>query len=133
MLQSTYFRHLFSNKYSNQEISLPLPKNYSPIVIEMLLSGLMLGAMPVPKDYSIDGWMELLEVAEYLCLEDIKKICENQLCGRVGETTVQSLSAFASKMDLYQLGIQCGSYWVRSGRTETMIYGAKLLQDWYRL
>jgi hypothetical protein len=63
MLHSPYFRHLFSKTYINQSASLPLPRDCSPIVLELLLSGLMLGAMPIPKDYSLEGWMELLEVA----------------------------------------------------------------------
>lgn len=102
-LQSPYFRHLLSDKYRTEDISLLLPYDSSPIVLEMILNGLMLGAMPVPKDYSLDGWIELTEIADYLCLEDIKNMCEIQLCGRVGESNVQILSDFAEKMGLGQL------------------------------
>jgi hypothetical protein len=29
------------------------------VIVEMLLSGLMLGGLPVLEDYSVEGWKEL--------------------------------------------------------------------------
>ncbi len=59
-LQSPYFRYLLSENYKTQiEFGLELPLKCSPVIVEMLLSGLMLGGLPVLEDYSVEGWKEL--------------------------------------------------------------------------
>lgn len=57
-MQSTYFRYFFSEEYKNQ-IEIKLPIKCSTIVVEMLLSALMLGGLPVVEDNSVEGWEEL--------------------------------------------------------------------------
>lgn len=47
------------------------------------MSALMVGAVVVPVDYSIEGWMEVAELADYFCLAQVRATCESQLCSRV--------------------------------------------------
>lgn len=71
--QSPYFKHLLSNNFDKEAI-LPLGET-SPIVLEMLLSALTVGVLAVPKDYSLDGWMELATLSDYFCLSSFKSAC----------------------------------------------------------
>jgi hypothetical protein len=53
-LQSTYFNALFSGRYCEDGVvRLNLEKTYSPVVLDIILNSLMLGALVVPQDYSL--------------------------------------------------------------------------------
>lgn len=57
---SQYFKFLFSGSYApNQTISLPLPKNYSVVVVNILLNFAMMGVTVVPEELTTESWMEL--------------------------------------------------------------------------
>jgi hypothetical protein len=83
-LQSTYFKALFSGRYCEDGVvRLSLEKTYSPVVLDIIINSLMLGVLVVPQDYSIEGWIELSELADYFCLSQLRSACETQLCSKV--------------------------------------------------
>lgn len=46
---------------------------------------LLLDKLVVPRDMGAGSWMELYEMAEFLCLGRLMTICEQQLCTLVHE------------------------------------------------
>ena len=81
--RSAFFRHLFSGNYAEEHhFSLDLPNHFS-IVVDILLNYGMMGVVVVPVDFTAGAWMELAELAEYFCMEDLMSICESQLCSRL--------------------------------------------------
>lgn len=90
-----YFRNLFSGAYQEgKEVCLYLPKNFT-IVLDILLNYLMMGVVIVPLDFTTQSWMELAELSEYFCMENLKAICESQLCGNVEKENSGELSLFS--------------------------------------
>ena len=92
-LLSPYFRCLFSGNYQ-KHANLPF-SHISPIVVEMILNAMILGVLTVPQDYSLEGWMELASLTDYLCLSTLRSACEVQLCSKVSQSSCHTLEQFA--------------------------------------
>lgn len=88
-LLSPYFRTLFSGNFQSQA-TLPF-SHISPIVVEIILNAMMIGVIVVPQDYSVEGWMELVTLTDYLCLSTLRSACEVQLCSKVSQNSCQKM------------------------------------------
>lgn len=110
-LLSPYFRCLFSGHYQ-KHATLPFT-HISPIVVEMVLNAMMMGVLVVPQDYSLEGWMELTSLTDYLCLSTLRSACEVQLCSRVAQSNCQVLEEFAETLSLNNLAMHCANQRLR--------------------
>lgn len=79
------------------------------------MSALMVGAVVVPVDYSIEGWMEVAELADYFCLAQVRATCESQLCSRVTLQNAHELELFAEVMGMTTLGLHCANQLIKGG------------------
>lgn len=89
-MQSTYFKNIFRSFENNQEIRLDF-LNCDQLIFQVLVNYLMMGVMVVPSDFSIEDWMKMAQVSDYLCLGIVKSICESQLCLRVNCNSLERL------------------------------------------
>ena len=111
--RSSFFRHLFSGRYSeDHSFGVGLPNHFS-IVVDILLNYGMMGVVVVPVDFTAGAWMELAELAEYFCMEDLLLICESQLCSRLEGENHQELEVGSRKLDLNNLSLHCANYELR--------------------
>ncbi len=52
-------------------------------MFEIALNYLLLDKVIVPVEMGLYSWMELYEMADYLCMDRLKTICEQQICNLV--------------------------------------------------
>ena len=84
-MSSQYFRNLFSANFkgkSSFHVTLPTT---NLVVFEMVINYLLLDKLVIPVDMGVGSWMELYEMAEFLCLGRLMTMCEQQICSMVHE------------------------------------------------
>ena len=82
---SQYFRSVLSGKFqggSSVHIKLPTA---NLVIFEMVVNYLLLDKLVVPVEMGVGSWVELYEMAEFLCLGRLMTICEQHICSLVTE------------------------------------------------
>lgn len=74
-MSSQYFRCLFSGNYKGKNSVHVRLSNTNLVIFEMIVNYLLLDRLVVPSDMGIGSWMELYEMAEFLCLGRLMTIC----------------------------------------------------------
>ena len=49
------------------------------IIFEVLVNYLAIGRVVISKEFALDHWTELIQLAEYYSLNHLKDICEQEL------------------------------------------------------
>jgi hypothetical protein len=80
------------------------------LTLEILANYLMLGVLVVPNDFSIEDWVKLIQLSDYLCMNGMKSISESHLCLRVNSSNLDKLSLLADHYDLKNLSLHCANF-----------------------
>ena len=77
-MNSDYFNALFSSQFTeNDEVHLSWEcSKTSIIVFEVMANYLILGRVVVSKEFELEHWMQLIQMAEFYSLTHLKEICE---------------------------------------------------------
>lgn len=112
-LGSSYFASLLSGSYRETDRIDFTHQGWSAIPFDILINYLMIGTVVVPSNFSLESWMELAQMADYLCLTHLRSICEAQLCTRIELSNLSRLQQFTEKLELSNLALHCANFELR--------------------
>lgn len=94
-MSSQYFRHLFTKNFKGKNSAHVKLPNANLVVFEMITNYLMLDKLVVPTEMGVGSWIELYEMAEFLCLGRLMTICEQHICSLVHEENCDEIFNFS--------------------------------------
>ena len=77
-----------------------------------MINYLILGRVVISKEFELEHWMELIQLAEYYSLTHLKQICEQELCGWVNYNC-EKLMNLSLLLNLRDLGMFCADHQIK--------------------
>lgn len=83
------------------------------VIFEMMINYLLLDKLVVPMEMEIGGWLDLYEMAEFMCLNRLMSICEQHICTLVQENNIEEIFNFSIQMQAEALTLYCADYVIK--------------------
>lgn len=71
-----------------------------------MINYMMLGRVVISKEFELEHWIELIQLAEYYSLDHLKEICEQELCAWTNDNC-EKLMNLSLMLNLKSLGMFC--------------------------